>query len=71
MIEQFLGASPIDRGRQQYEAVMQDGTYAQKEALLIVLRVMSMIRPGPHAAGHVERACEAIRHGMEVGENGS
>jgi hypothetical protein len=57
--------SPIEQGRTDFEQVMEHGTDRQKEALLIVLRVLARIKPSrkkhtrqlvTHAIGAFSRA---------------
>lgn len=57
--------SPLDRGRQHYESIMEHGTPLQKEAVLIVLTVVASLRPGSYATSAVENACGFLRKSME------
>lgn len=57
--------SPIEQGRQNFDALMEHGTPRQKEAVLIVLRLASLANKRGRYQGDVDFACSCLKKAWE------
>jgi hypothetical protein len=47
--------SPIEHGRRNFDFIMESGTDAQREVVLMMLNVVGLLKPGPRMLRELHR----------------